>query len=1215
MEQRQEEQKQQERFVHLHVHTEYSLLDGATRIGKLFSACDALNMPAVAITDHGNMYGVLEFVKAAVKHTDPKADFYEFMAEKRPYKVKPIIGCELYMCEDMQVKSTQGGKMPKYNHLVLLAKNEKGYKNLVKLVSRSYTEGLYYKPRIDMQLLRRYTEGLICLSACIAGVIPQAILAGDMDKADACVKEFKSLFGEDFYIEIQDHNIKDQKTVLPHLVRLARENGVKIVATNDVHYLTKADSAMQKVLQCISFRTTMVYNEDELKQDTGMTDDGITDDGYFPTKEFYLKSYDEMLSLFPSLPESLEVTREIADKCDGCYYFHKEPLLPSYYPDDGSEPYEYLRKLTFDGLQKKYGEITEEIEKRAEYELGVIYRLGFVDYFLIVWDFIHWSETHDVPVGPGRGSGVGSIVAYAIGITKVDPLKYQLIFERFLNAERVSNPDFDIDFCVDKRELVIQYVTEKYGAPNVSQIVTFGTMAAKAAVKDVGRVYNYPYSEVEKITKLIPAMMGKKHLPHILGLQKWKDNEPSPVIGELKDMYENNEMARIILDMAMKIEGMPRQTGMHAAGVIICRDPISDHVPMAKNGDGIVTTEFNMIECEELGLLKMDFLGLRTLTDIKKAIDIIKVTQGVTLDFYGKEGGYDDDGVFKLIGEGDTHAVFQLESEGMKKFMRDLKPSSLEDIIAGISLYRPGPMDKIDEYVFNKKNPDKIKYDHPLCKPILEVSYGIMVYQEQVMQMVQALGGYTLGRADNVRRMMSKKKVDAMEKEREVFVNGTVDHGTVIPGCVKNGVPEDVANKIYDDMIAFASYAFNKSHAAAYAYLAYQTAYLKRYYPVEFITAVLNNRITSIDEIRNYLSYLKERNVTVLPPSINKSFAEFTVENGAVRTGLVAVKNVGRAVIDEIIREREKGGDFTDFVQFVKRTDEAQINKRCLESLIYAGAFDCLGKTRSQYIAVYESIIDRVNKDRAARLKGQFSFFDMADGGDTLDTFEYPDMREYPLSLKLAKEKEVTGVYLTGHPLEEYTGHLKQYAHNSANIGKTENEEGELQGLPDDTPVRLGGMLIEAEKKITKMGKELGVGKLEDLYGTVELMLTGYTYKKLKNFFVKDSMVTVSGKIKSRDDSVTVWVDSIEPWRDLAPEVPPKMICFYLSFQNSHPSVMDNLQDILAAYPGRDETYCKNLDDGKLYPLNIGVRIDDTLLCEAKGLLGDANVKVAAKKA
>ena len=1199
-----------EEFVHLHVHTEYSLLDGAIRLGQLFNACGEMNMPAVAITDHGNMYGTLEFVKSAVRYTDPKADFYEFMKEKRPFKIKPIIGCELYMCEDMSVKTTQGGKMPKLNHLVLLAKNEVGYHNLIKLVSIAYTDGLYYKPRIDMAHLKGHTEGLICLSACIAGVIPQALLHGEWNKANEYVREFKEMFGEDFYIEIQDHNIKDQKTVLPMLVSIARENNVKIVATNDAHYLKKEDSTMQKVLQCISFKTTMNVGEENAA--AGMADESISDDGYFPTKEFYLKSYEEMQKVFPLLPESLSATLEIAEKCEPPYYFQKKPLLPSYIPEDGSEPYEFLRRLTFEGLERKYKVITDKIRERAEYELGVVHKLGFVDYFLIVWDFIHWSETHGVPVGPGRGSGVGSIVAYAIGITKVEPLQYSLIFERFLNSERVSNPDFDIDFCVDKRELVIKYVTEKYGEKNVSQIVTFGTLAAKQAVKDVGRVYNYPYAEVEKITKLIPAMMGKKHLAHILGLQEWKKDEPSPVIGELRDMYNDNDMARSILDMAMKIEGMPRQTGMHAAGVIICRDPIAEHVPMAKTSDGNVTTQFNMVECEELGLLKMDFLGLRTLTDIKKAIDIIKVTQGREIDFYNMP--YDDEGVYKLIGSGDTHAVFQLEGEGMKKFMRDLRPSCLEDIIAGISLYRPGPMDKIGEYVSNKKNPDKIKYDHPLTRPILEVSYGVMVYQEQVMQMVQALGGYTLGRADNVRRMMSKKKKDAMEKEREVFVNGTVDHGVEIKGCIKNGVSEDIANKIYDDMIAFASYAFNKSHAAAYAYLAYQTAYLKCYYPVEFITAVLNNRITSIDEIRNYLTYLKEHDIKVLQPSINKSFADFTVEDGAVRIGLAAVKNVGKAVIEDIVAEREKGGEFTDFVQFVKRTADTQLNKRCIESLIYAGAFDCLGKTRSQYIAVYESVIDRVNKDRSVSLKGQFSFFDM--GGDTAlkDDFEYPNIAEYQLSYKLMKEKEVAGVYITGHPLGEYTGRLREYEHNSSTLAPKEDEEGEITGsVPDDTPVRIGGMLLSVEKKITKAGKEIAVGKLEDLYGTLDLMLTGYVYNKIKNSVTKDVMVSVSGKVRTREQGVTIWVDSIEPWQDLKPEAPPKMICFYTSFANNPPSLIDELCEILRAYPGRDESYIKNTDDNKIYPLGISVDAGDGLISEAKGLVGSGNVKVALK--
>ena len=1201
-----------EGFVHLHVHTEYSLLDGAIRLKQLYKACGEMNMPAVAITDHGNMYGALEFVKSAARYSEEKTDFEDFMKEKHPFKIKPIIGCELYMCDDMRVKSSQGGKMPKFNHLVLLAKNETGYHNLIKLVSIAYTEGLYYKPRIDRAHLEGHTEGLICLSACIAGAIPQALLHGDYKKATEYVHKFKELFGDDFYIEIQDHDIKDQKTVLPMLISIARENGVKLVATNDAHYLKKEDATMQKVLQCISFKTTMSV-EDENAAQSGLSGGSISDDGYFPTKEFYLKSYEEMQKVFPHLPESLATTLEIADKCEPPYYFVKKPLLPSYIPADGSTPYEFLRRLTFEGLERKYKKITDKIRERAEYELGVVHKLGFVDYFLIVWDFIHWSETHGVPVGPGRGSGVGSIVAYAIGITKVEPLQYNLIFERFLNSERVSNPDFDIDFCVDKREDVIKYVTEKYGEHNVSQIVTFGTLAAKQAVKDVGRVYNYPYAEVEKITKLIPAMMGKKHLAHILGLKPWKADEPEPTIAELRDMYRDNEMARSILDMAMKIEGMPRQTGMHAAGVIICRDPIDDHVPMAKTSDGNVTTEFNMVECEELGLLKMDFLGLRTLTDIKKALDIIKVTQGRDIDFYDMP--YDDEGVYRLIGSGDTHAVFQLEGEGMKKFMRDLRPSCLEDIIAGISLYRPGPMDKIGEYVYNKKHPGEIKYDHPLTKPILEVSYGIMVYQEQVMQMVQALGGYTLGRADNVRRMMSKKKKDAMEKEREVFVHGTVDHGVVIKGCVNNGVPEEIANKIYDDMIAFASYAFNKSHAAAYAYLAYQTAYLKCYYPVEYITAVLNNRITSIDEIRNYLTYLKEHDVKVLQPSINKSFADFTVEDGAVRIGLAAVKNVGKAVIEEIVAEREKGGEFTDFVQFIKRTADTQLNKRCIESLIYAGAFDCLGKTRSQYIAVYEGVIDRVNKDRAVSLKGQFSFFDM--GGDTAleDKFEYPNIAEYQLSYKLMKEKEVAGVYITGHPLGEYVGKLREYEFNSSTLTPKENDDGELvSAVPDDTQVKIGGMILSAERKITKAGKEIAVGKLEDLYGTVDLMLTGYTFVKYKNVLTKDTMVTVTGKVRTREQGVTVWVDSIEPWSNLKPEDPPKMICFYTSFSKNPPTFIDDLSEILSAYPGRDESYLKNTDDGKIYPLGIAVDAGDALISEARGLVGSDNVKVAQKK-
>ena len=1201
-------------FVHLHVHTQYSLLDGATRIEKVFARAEEMGMKAVAITDHGNMYGALEFVKAAVRHTDPKADPFDFLKENRPFKVKPVLGCELYTCEDMTVKTTVNGKAPKLNHLILLAKNETGYKNLVKLVSKGYVDGFYHKPRVDFSLLEQYSEGLICLSACIAGVIPQCLLHGRDDEAQQWTDKFKNLFGDDFYIEIQDHNIRDQKIILPKLVQLARRNNIKIVATNDVHYLNKSDSVVQKMLQCISFQNTMLYDELNAEEDVDLTGEGVTDDGYFPTREFYMKSGDEMAKMFPSFPDALANTVEVADKCS-CNFFRKEPLMPRYIPEDGSTPAQYLRKLTYEGLNKKYGNITDEIKERAEYELGIVEKLGFVEYFLIVWDFIHWAESQGIPVGPGRGSGVGSIVAYAIGITKVNPLKYSLIFERFLNPARVSNPDFDIDFCVDRREEVIDYVTRKYGDENVSQIVTFGTLKAKAAVKDVGRVYSHPFSETQKLTKPIPNIMGKLHLEHLLGLKKDKDgNDVSNP--ELREIYGSDLMAKHILDMAMQIEGMPRQTGMHAAGVIICRDKISDHVPLTRTKDGIITTQFNMVECEELGLLKMDFLGLRTLTDIKKAIDLVKQTKGIDIDFYGPDATYDDAGVFELISSGDTHAVFQFESEGMKKFMKDLKPTSLEDIIAGISLYRPGPMQYIDDYVRNKRNPAGIKYDHPLLEPILSVTYGIMVYQEQVMRMVQDLAGYSMGNADNVRRMMSKKKLDAMNKEREVFLHGGTDNkGNKIDGCIKRGVPEDVGNKIFDDMMHFASYAFNKSHAAAYGYLAYQTAYLKRYHTVEFVTAVLNNRITNIEEIRNYLTYLREKNIKVLPPDINKSHGFFTVENGSVRIGMAAIKNVGMPVIEQIVKERERGGEFKDFVEFVTRMSSITLNKKMLESLIYAGTFDCFGHARSQLIAVYEQVLDRAARDRKVKLSGQMSMFDaFADTTTELNRFEYPKMREYSLSEKLRREKEVASIYLTGHPLEEYAQYLKTFEYNTSMFKPQTDDEAEDDSAEnlDGRTVVLGGMLVEAGKKFTKDNKELGVGKLEDLYGTVDLAMSGQTLSKMKAYWEKDKLVTVKGRLRINELGASVWVDKIEPWQSgVAQEIRRKKICMYFSFKEKPPEFLDEIQEVLLNYGGEDKTYVKNTDDGKLYPLDIGVECCRPLLAELSGILGADNIKIA----
>ncbi len=1191
-------------FAHLHVHTKYSLLDGAINPSKLFAKCDELGISSVAITDHGNMYGVLEFVKAAISYTDPKADPFEFIRDKRECKIKPIIGCEVYMVENMKVKTTEGGRMPKNNHLILLAKNEQGYKNLVKIVSFGYTEGFYYKPRIDFELLKQYSGGLVCLSACLAGIIPQKLLAGDLQGADEWAKKFKALFGDDFYIEIQDHGLSEQQMILPLLRDVAINNGIKMVATNDAHYLEKKDAKMQKVLQCIAFKKTMSPDDDIKGDGKDLAESG--DDAYFPTKEFYIKSGEQMAELFKGYEGAIENSLEIADKCD-FRFFRKEKLLPSYTPPDGSEPYEFLRKMCFDGLKRKYGEITPEIEKRAEYELGVISKLGFVDYFLIVWDFIHFSETHDVPVGPGRGSGVGSIVAYAIGITKVNPLKYSLIFERFLNEERVSNPDFDIDFCVDGRERVIKYVIEKYGEKNVSQIVTFGTLAAKAAVKDVGRVYNQSFADVDKITKLMPKMMGKNHIADLLGLTDKKE----ATIPDLVEMYNGDYNAKRILDMAMELEGMPRQTGMHAAGVIICKDVISDHVPMAMSTEGIVTTQFNMIECEELGLLKMDFLGLRTLTDISKAVKYVRQTHGIDIDFYSM--AYDDPEVYKLIGDGDTHAVFQLEGEGIKKFMKDLRPSSLEDVIAGISLYRPGPMDKIDEYVFNKKHPEQIKYDHPLLEPILKVTYGIMVYQEQVMEIVRKLAGYSFGRADIVRRMMSKKKMAAMQKEREIFLNGD---GKNIKGCIANGVPAEVANKIFDDMTSFASYAFNKSHAAAYAVLSYQTAYLKRYYTVEFITAVLNNRITSIEEITNYLTYLKNKNIAVYPPNINKSFSDFSVENGGVRIGMAAIKNVGHAVVEEIVAEREDGGEFKSFDKFVHRMVErakankqaASLNKKMLESLIYAGTFDCFGNNRSELIAVYESVLDRASKDVSVKALGQFSFFDMDDSAE----FVIPKRKEYAKMEKLRLEKQVAGVYLTGHPLEEYRAQMDEFPFNTAMLN-IRGEDGELEAdIDESTKLVMGGMLVDAQRRFSKSGKEFAVAKLEDLYGTVELMLTGFKVAKYKNMWQSDSLVKITGRPSIKDDGVTIFVDSVEKWNEEKPEA-VKMLCVFMRFGTVKGIAFDNIFGILNAYPGDDEVYIKNLDNGEVSKINTTVSACEMLRGELFGVEGVADAKIYDK--
>jgi len=1281
------------------------MLDGAVKIKDLFKRCDELGITSVAITDHGNMYGALEFAKEAARFSsgNDKEDLFDFIKSGKQFKVKPIIGCEVYVCADRHLKNADNKE---YFHLVLLAKNEVGYKNLIKLVSFSFIEGFYYKPRIDLELLEKYKEGLVCLSGCYGGHIPQALDKGDLKLANEWAARYKEMFGEDFYIELQDHRMVEQRRILPLLRDIAVTHGIKMVATNDVHYLNKEDALMQKVMQNIAFQRTMSFDENVFSRD-GLVDsrDGSSGGGdYFPTDEFYLKSGDEMARLFEGYEGAVVNSLEIADKCS-CDFFVKKPLLPNYIvgegesgrgvnrppsgisatqaaPPHGKEvfegqllttpplrgtppkegnggeyyarqasnikhqvpatttghqasnincqvqtatanhlasninhqapaattnhqspttnhqsptassqtaqmtPYEYLTWLTYEGLKRKYAEITPSIKDRADFELETINRLGFVEYFLIVWDFIMFAENNGVSVGPGRGSGVGSIVAYATGITKVDPIKYGLIFERFLNPERVSSPDFDIDFCADGREKVINYVVGKYGAENVSQIITFSTMAAKSAIKDVGRVFDRPFAEMNKITKAMPKLMLKGKIGHVVGLLKneSKDKEIPPAIPELADMYREDADAKRIIDMAMKIEGMPRQTGIHAAGVIICKDEIYKHIPMAKNGDGVVTTQFNMNECEEVGLLKMDFLGLATLTDISNALELIEKGCGAKIDFYNME--YDDKNVFKLFGEGDTHAVFQFESGGMKRFMKDLKPTSIEDIIAGVALYRPGPMDYIGDYVANKKNPEGVRYDHPLMKPILEVTYGIMVYQEQVMDAVRALAGYSLGRADEIRRMMGKKKFEAMQKERQVFVYGSEDGS--VAGCVNNGVDEKTANKIYDDMCKFASYAFNKSHAAAYAFLAYQTAYLKCYYAAEFICAVLNNRIHNSDEVANYLRYLKEKKIRVLPPCINKSASYFSVESEkegskVVRIGLGALKGVGTDVVELIGRERKEKGDFLDFEDFIKRMSSIYsdggrtiLNKKLLESLIFAGAFDSFGINRKQLAGdfdddktakPYEKIVDKFKKEALERASGQVSLFDVFSDLKQAERFKFSSVGEYDLRDKLRKEKEVAGAYLTAHPLDKFEGKLRNFNWSSATIKKA-FEDGEEVGS-----VELGGMLMQADIRVAKSGREYGVGELEDLYGSVELLFMGGALNKYKEAFKKDNLVSIRGKVNVRDDAYVIWVDSVEEWTN--EEIRAKRMYVYFEDENSARAGMGEVREVLGGYEGVDEVFIR----------------------------------------
>ena len=1169
-------------FVHLHVHTEYSLLDGATRIDKIFDSVKQKGMDTIAITDHGNMFGTLYFAEEAKKAG-----------------IKSIIGCEMYVCDDYLEKT---GKQ-NYDHLILICKNKKGYKNLIKLDSIAYVDGFHYKPRIDYKTLKEHSEGLICLSACLAGRVAKRLVEGDYDGAKQTALYLKDVYGEDFYLEIQDHGLADQKRINPLLIKLSNETGIPLVATNDVHYLEREDAEMQDVLMCISMKTT-IDDPTRLKMESDQS---------------YLKTPDEMKSLFAHIPQAIENTVKIAEKVTEEFFDltkKGEPirdisLIPKYYPEDGSSPKEYLYKLASEGLKKRYPVITKEIQDRFDYEFDVISSMGFCDYYLIVWDFINYARSVDIPVGAGRGSGVSSIIAYSVGITDVEPLRYNLIFERFLNRERVSMPDFDVDISDARRGEVVEYVRNKYGHDKVAQIVTFGTLAAKLAIKDVGRVYRVPYSETDKITKLMDA---KFSVDQNFGFKKSKDGEDVSV-KELVEMYNQDETVRKVVDMARRVEDMPRQTGMHAAGVVICEKPIMENVPLQRNGDD-VTTQFDMIEVEALGMLKMDFLGLRTLTDVQLACKYAEEDFGVHLDFH--ELGYEDKETYDLIGSGETDGVFQLESPGMKRFMNNLKPSTFEDIIAGISLYRPGPMDSIPQYIENKHNPDKITYDHPLLEPILKNSYGILVYQEQVMQICQNLGGFTLGHADVVRKAMGKKKVEIMEQQKSIFVYGGINENTGMPvdGAIKRGVPEEVAIKVYDNMKPFARYAFNKSHAAAYAVLAYQTAYLKRYYPVQFFCSILNNRIDKIEEISKYLTYLKSKNTEVFPPDVNKSNAYFKTENGGLRFGLVGLKNVGLSVINLIVEERQKNGDFASFEDFINRCVGFGINKRLVESLILSGSFDSFGVNRRTLMAVFGDYMDRVATANKKKDDMQISLFGTILDEDEGLKLEYPDMTEYSSKEKLTLEKTVLGIYLSGHPLSDFKEQFEKFSFNTSVLDYFEEDEDGSRTyteFKEGDHVVMGGIISEFKRLATKSGQTMAFIKIEDIYGQIEAIIFPKVFDKSRDLLKEEEVVRLTGKLQVKDgvpQLIAESVDKLEIKED-AP-ISHEQEFMGLIIPDDKTDKLDDILDILSSYEGEIPVIIAM--KGKKYNAHCAVRRCEGLKSELKNYVSDEDIIFFKKK-
>lgn len=1150
-------------FVHLHIHSEYSLLDGANRIKDLPIRAKELGMDAIALTDHGSMFGTIDFYKAC------KAN-----------GIKPIIGCEVYVAPRSR-KDKDPNLDARYNHLILLAKNNDGYKNLAKLVSLGYTEGFYYKPRIDKETLEQYHENLICCSACLAGEVNQAILKNNMEEAKKVALWFKKLFGEDYYLEIQNNGIKEQVLVNQKLIELSRELDIPLVATNDAHYLKREDAYNHEVLLCIQTGKKM-SDEDRMK---------------FETDELYVKSPEEMSDYFKNVPEAIENTVKIAEKCNVEFEFG-HTILPNYdVPEEFETHYDYLKKLCDDGIKNRYGENpTKEILERAEFEMNVINQMGYVDYFLIVWDYIHYAKTHNIPVGPGRGSGAGSIVAYAIEITDIDPIKYGLIFERFLNPERISMPDFDVDFCYEKRDQVIDYVCRKYGHDHVSQIITFGTMSARMVIRDVGRVLDVPYAETDKIAKMVPNEL------HITIKKAMEQNR------ELRDLYEQNSDMKKMLDIAMALEGMPRQASTHACGIVITKDPVVDYVPLYRRDD-IISTQYIMTTLEELGLLKMDFLGLRTLTVIQDTIELVKANRGIDVEF---DKDMNDSKVYKLWQDGNSVGIFQFESQGMTNFMKELKPDCLEDIIAGVSLYRPGPMDQIPRYIANKKDPEHAVYTHPALKPILEVTYGCMVYQEQVMQIVRDLAGYSLGRADLVRRAMGKKKLDVMAKERENFIHGQVDENgnIIIKGCVRNGIDEKSANKIFDEMAEFAKYAFNKSHAACYAVVAYRTAYLKAYYPVEFMAAMLNSFLGNLDKIPAYTEECKRLNIQILKPDINKSYTKFTVDGDKIRFGLGSVKNVGTSAVDEIVAERDRNGQFKDFTDFCERIQETNVNKKCIESLIKAGAFDEFNETRRTLMESFESILDTITSSNKKELEGQVNMFDLGGSDSKEMKYTFKEFPEYSRKELLFMEKEMLGLYISGHPLDNIRHQIEMQTNiNSFQMRQMENtdEIGEeiRQEIKDGQMVKYAGIITKIKKKYTKNNKLMAFLTVEDLYGPTEIILFESAYQNCANVLMEDNIVLVNGRLSVREDEETKIVAN-----QITEFATKKKSIFILDVTSLDEKTKVKLKGAIKFFTGDRNNMPLEIINNTVKSMAGGIYITPEILKEFQELIGTENAKV-----